>query len=76
MALPVHNFLDLVHRWLFSEFQLEEKTRIKLRRNLLGPLRTTGDESTTIPAWAPAWWSGDEDATESNMAAMKALARR
>lgn len=69
-------FLDLVHDWLFTQFQLEEKDRVKLRRNLLGPLRTMGDQSKTIPSWAPAWWTGDDDATASNMAAMKALARR
>lgn len=71
-----HTFLDLVQRWMFSEFQIEEKDRIKIKRNLVGPLRTMGDTSKTIPSWAPAWWSGDDDATASNMAAMKALARR
>lgn len=61
---------------MFTEFQVEEKEQVKIRRNIIGPLRTTGDLSSTIPTWAPAWWHGEEDATASNMAAMKALAPR
>jgi hypothetical protein len=61
---------------MFTEFQMEDKERIKVQRSLVGPLRTMGDQSKTIPAWAPAWWSGDEDAHASNLAAMKALKRR
>jgi hypothetical protein len=72
---PVFTFLDLAQRWMFSEFQVDEKERVKIRRTIIGPLRTTGDQSSTIPMWAPAWWHGDEDATASNMAAMKALRR-
>jgi hypothetical protein len=61
---------------MLTEFPLEEKERVKIQRSLIGPLRTMGDQSKTVPAWAPAWWSGDEDAYASNMEAMKALKRR
>lgn len=70
------SFLDLVQHWMLTAFEIEEKARVKIRRSLVGPLRTMGDESQTIPHWAPAWWQGDEEATASNMAAMQALKRR
>jgi hypothetical protein len=72
----VSEFLDIVQFWMLSEFEIEEKARVKLRRSLLGPLTTEEGTDTSIPHWAPSWWQGDEDATASNMAAMKSLTRR
>lgn len=71
-------FLDLVQHYLFSVYEIDEKKRERLRRELIGipRLLLPDAEADKIPRWAPAWWQGDDDATASNMAAMKALQRR
>lgn len=76
MELEVWEFLDLVQHWMFSSFDFDKKDRAHIRRTLMGPLRTMGDAASKIPAWAPAWWAGDEDASDANFAAMKAFPRR
>jgi hypothetical protein len=70
-------FLDLVQHYLLSVYEIDEKKRVKLLRELIGvPRLLQPDEvPSKIPRWAPAWWDGDEDATALNMAAMKALRR-
>lgn len=71
-------FLDLTQHYLFSVYEIDEKKREKLRRELVGVPRLLLPkvEADKIPRWAPAWWRGDDDASASNMAAMKALQRR
>lgn len=68
-------FLDLVQHWMFTAFEIDPKEKVKIRRSITGPLRTMGEQAGKIPNWAPAWWSGDDDATASNMAAMRSLSR-
>jgi hypothetical protein len=70
-------FLDLIQHYMLSVYEIDEKKRVKLLRELVGVPRLLQPEAgpSAIPRWAPAWWNGDEDATASNMSAMKALKR-
>jgi len=58
-------------------YEIEEKKRVQLQRELVGVPRLLlpEAEADSVPKWAPAWWGGDEDATASNFAAMAALKR-
>jgi hypothetical protein len=77
LELHPPTFLDLVQHFLLSSYQVDEKERAKLVRQLTGPTRTRDvPNEPKIVDWAPAWWHGDEDATKSNMAAMTALMRK
>lgn len=71
-------FLDLIQHYMLSCYEVDEKKRLQLQRELTGIPRLLLPEAkaAAIPRWAPGWWDGDEDATASNMAAMKALQRR
>jgi len=70
-------FLDLVQNFLFSEYEIDEKKRNQFMRAFVGVPRLLEPAAPEdpIPAWAPAWWNGDEDASASNFAAMAALKR-
>lgn len=66
-----------MQHYLLSAYEIDEKKRTKLARELNAVPRLLQPDAApdAIPKWAPAWWSGDEDATASNMAAMAALKR-
>lgn len=77
MELRFNVFLDLIQHYMLSNYELDDKKREQLLRDLTGVPRLllTGAEADAIPKWAPTWWQGDEDATQTNMAAMMALKR-
>lgn len=77
MELPPNVFLDLVQHYMLSEYGVDEKKRERIIRDLTGvPRRLLPDaEADRIPNWAPSWWQGDDEATQTNMAAMMALKR-
>lgn len=62
---------------MFKYYEIEEKKRARLLRDLTGPtrLREVSGEPKIVD-WAPPWWTGDEDATTANFAAMNALRRK
>lgn len=70
-------FLDLVQHYMLTNYEIDEKKRRQLARDLGGVPRLLlpEAEASKIPRKAPTWWHGDEDATASNMAAMAALRR-
>lgn len=70
-------FLDLVQHYMLSNYEIDEKKRKQIVRDLGGipRLLLPDAEADKIPRWAPVWWQGDDDATASNMAAMAALKR-
>jgi len=55
-----------------TEHQMDDDQRRRLEDELIGPPTTAPGTHPREP-WAPAWWHGDEDATASSMAAMRAL---
>lgn len=66
--------LDLAVHWLTTTRELDKDQREMIENDWNGPLAT----ERAVPkkdAWAPSWWTGDDDASASALMAAANLGR-
>jgi hypothetical protein len=66
--------LDLAVHWTLTTFEIDKDQRATIEQEWNGPI----EQDRNLPksdAWAPSWWSGDDDAAVSALAAAANLGR-
>jgi hypothetical protein len=60
---------------LLSTHDVDKDKRAEIESEWNGPLTTQERDLPPEDTWAPAWWTGDEDAAASALAAAANLGR-
>lgn len=75
MELDLASALDVAVHWLLTEHDVDKDARAEIENEWNGPLTSVERDLPKRDAWAPAWWTGDEDAAASALAAAASLGR-
>ncbi len=66
--------LDLFQHWIMTEAGLSEEHRKQIMSEWIGVPSYQRDKAIPVEeSWAPAWWTGDEDATMASRMAVMTL---
>jgi hypothetical protein len=71
----LYEVLDLAVHWLLTTHEVDTEQRKTIEEEWNGPLSDVTRDLPPEDAWAPSWWTGDEDAARSALVAAANLGR-